>query len=176
MRAGDRADGIYQMVQTAMLGYRLSSKVTVFSGYTRAISYNAGHHVPVEDRGRQQVTAEIGKLAGGTLSVRLRTEERWRSDGEDTAWRARAQLRWSRPLSTSGHTDIILAHESFVNINSADWGPRGGFERMRNIIGVSRPLIPHVRGELSYINQHGFVRHDEDTSDHALQFALAYSF
>jgi hypothetical protein len=177
VRSGDRADGVYQLNASAMLGWQLSGSTTVFAGYLRGYMYDDDQPVPVEDRARQQLTTQLGDLGGGALSLRLRTEQRWRGDGEDTAWRARAQLRWSRPLGSKAEGPALtLAHESFVNLNTAGWGPEGGYERMRNSAGVSLPLIEDVRAELSYVNQHGFVSDGEDTSDHALQLALAYSF
>ena len=46
---------------------------------------------------------------------------------------------------------------------------------MRNLITFSAPLAKRLTGEAGYMNQHGFVRGGEDTSDNIAYFALNFS-
>jgi hypothetical protein len=47
---------------------------------------------------------------------------------------------------------------------------------VRNLISISTPLSKRINGEAGYMNQHGFVRGGEDTSDNIAYFALSASF
>ena len=71
--------------------------------------------------------------------------------------RVRPQLRASLPLNAHKLT-LVVSHEGFVNLNGTDWGVRGGYERMRNAVGLSFPLMGQLSGEVHYLNQYRFGR------------------
>ena len=69
----------------------------------------------------------------------------------------------------------MLSHESFIDLNTTSFQHQTGYGRMRNFLGVSVPLGTAVSLEAGYLNQHGFVRHGPDTTDHVASISLSAS-
>jgi len=175
-RFGDAQKGLYEIENSLLLGYKLSDKVTLWAGYTHDPLYAAGRFTRMERRAREQVTADnIASIGPGTLSVRLRAEQRWRDGFGGTAWRLRPYVRYQLPLSETGKTTLTLAHESFVNLNHTDFQTEG-YDRMRNSIAVKFPLAGPLSAEVGYLNQYGIVRGGRDKMDHAATMGLSFSF
>lgn len=172
-RFSDDGDGIYETQFGGLLGYRFTDTVAVWAGYVRVPRYARDAPTEVEDRTRQQVTATLGKLLGGTLSSRVRLEQRFRESG-GTGWRLRPQLGFSRPLTRNG-PELALSHESFVELNDTAWGQDAGYRRMRNAVGISIPLAKGVATEVGYLNQAEFER-GRDSIDHVFNTTLSYEF
>lgn len=176
LRFGNDADGLYEGEYGGSLGYQFSRSVGLYAGYLRVPTYSRSGVTRTEDRFRQQLNLALGEVAGGRLGGRLRIEERLVSSGDDIGVRLRPNLVWSRPLRRGGRTALVLSHESFVNLNGTDWGQRGGFDRMRNLVAISTPLARGVTAEIGYLNQYGFRSGARDAQDHAASFSIAYSF
>lgn len=160
-RHGDATDGLYQRVLSGMVGYRLSRDLSLWAGYVDSRNYEDGRLTVLEHRLRQDIRAVVARPGKGEVAVRLRAEERWRDATPGTGWRVRLQARYARPFV--GPTRVFVSHESFVNLDSTQWGQRAGWERMRNAVGLQIPLSTAVRVEAGYLNQ--FVRRpgaDED--------------
>ena len=75
-----------------------------------------------------------------------------------------------------GKTALNLSSEPFINLNTTSFQATHGLDRMRNLVTISSRLSRKVNGEFGYMNQHGFVRHGEDTSDNIAYFAVSASF
>lgn len=176
LRFGDDAGGLYEGEFGGMIGYEAAKGVVLWAGYLRVPTYSGGDVVRTEDRFRQQVSADLGALGGGKLSGRLRLEQRLRSDGDDTGFRLRPQVKWSKPLRAGAATALILSHESFIVLNDTDFGQRSGYERMRNFAGLSTPLVAAIKAEFGYLNQYTIRRGAADRMDHVASFTLNYSF
>ena len=173
-RFSDRRQGLYEIESNTLLGYKINKVVTVWAGYTHAPNYFDGDFTVMERRAREQVTFDgFAQLGGGKLSGRMRMEQRWRHGVEETGWRLRPYLKWSLPLKNK--VALNLSNETFVNLNETPFQSRTGIDRMRNLITVSAPLAKTLTGEVGYMNQHGFVRGGEDTSDNIAYFALSFS-
>lgn len=172
-RFSDDENGIYEAEFGGFLGLALTDRVSLWAGYVRVPRYARGGKTTVENRGRQQITAELGGLLGGDLSGRVRLEQRFR-DGGGIGWRLRPQLKFSRPLSNDG-VALVFSHESFVPLNDTGWGQRRGYERMRNFAGLQVPIADKLAAEVGYLNQYGFdpVR---DTADHGVSTTFSYAF
>lgn len=170
--SGDEG-GPYEAEFGGFLGYRLTGKVSLWAGYVRVPRYARGAATSIEDRTRQQVTADLGQLGSGSLFGRMRIEQRFR-EGGGTGWRLRPQLKYSRPLVKDGAA-LVFSHESFLPLNTTGWGQRAGYERMRNFAGVSAPVAPRLRAEFGYLNQYDF-RRGTDSVDHAAALTASYSF
>lgn len=175
LRFGNDPDGLYEAEYGASLGYEVVKGVTMWAGYIRVPSYGRADNRN-EDRFRQQLTFPVGQVGGGRLSGRLRVEERDVSTGDDLGIRLRPYLQWSRPVRAGSKTNLVLSHESFVNLNSTDWGQRDGYDRMRNIVGIAFPLTKAVTADVGYLNQYGFVRGGRDTQEHVANVGLSYAF
>lgn len=173
-RFSDNRHGLYEVESNTLLGYRLNKVVTLWGGYTHDPQYAGGDFTVMEHRAREQVTFDnVAKLGPGKLSLRMRAEQRWRDGVDGTGWRLRPYAKWSLPLQ--GKLALNLSNETFVNLNRTPFQARTGVDRMRNLISLSGPLAKGLNGEAGYMNQHGFVRHGPDTSDHIAYFAVSLS-
>jgi hypothetical protein len=176
-RFSDTRNGLYEIESNTLLGYRLNKSVTVWAGYTHDPQYAGGDFTIMERRAREQVTfdnfAEVGK---GKLSGRLRFEQRWREGREGTGWRVRPYIKYALPLVKSGATNLNVTSEPFINLNTTSFQVKEGLDRVRNLVAVSTKLNKKITVEAGYLNQHGFVKDAEDTSDHVAHFAISASF
>jgi Protein of unknown function (DUF2490) len=173
-RFSDNRNGLYEVEATALVGYRLNKTVTVWAGYVHDPQYSGGDFTVMEHRAREQVTFDnVAKLGSGKLNARIRMEQRWRDGVDGTGWRLRPYAKLSLPLK--GKTALNLSNETFFNLNRNSFQKQSGLDRMRNLVSISTPLGKTLTGEAGYLNQHGFVRGGEDTSDHVAYFALSLS-
>ena len=176
-RFSDNRNGLYEIESNTLLGYRVSKNVTIWGGYTHDPQYAAGDFTVMEHRAREQVTLDnLAKIGPGTLSGRLRLEQRWREGIDGTAWRFRPYVKFQLPFRSGGKTALVLSHESFVDLNTTSFQRVEGEERMRNLIAISTPIANKVSAEIGYMNQHSFVRHGPDNNDHAASVMLNFSF
>ena len=175
-RFSDDRDGLYEIENNLLLGYRFGRQVTAWAGYTHAPQYSGGRFTRLERRLREQVTIDdFVRLGPGSLSLRMRAEQRWREGLAGTAWRVRPYVRYTLPVAPGSKTQLLLSHESFINLDRTSFQTRRGEDRMRNVIALRRPLIKHVSGEIGYLNQYGFVRGGPDRIDHTLSITLILS-
>jgi hypothetical protein len=174
-RFSDDRNGLYQLQSATLLHYRLGKKVTVAAGYVHSPQYSDGDRIALERRAREQVTVDdIGRIGAGKISARLRMEQRWRDNADGTAWRIRPYVKYALPLV--GKTSLVLSNETFLNLNTTAFQQQDGLDRMRNLIAINTPLLKNFTAEVGYLNQYGFVRGGEDTSDHVASLSLIASF
>lgn len=175
-RFSDNRNGLYEIESNTLLGYRVSKKITIWAGYTHDPLYNAGDFTVMEHRGRQQVTFDnLLKIGPGTLSARVRLEERWREGIDGTAWRLRPYVKFVLPFQPGKKTALVLSHESFIDLNDTSFQTVHGEERMRNLIAITTPITKTINAEIGYLNQHGFRPGQSDSSDNVASFALNFS-
>jgi hypothetical protein len=175
-RFSNNRNGLYEIESNTLLGYRLSKTVTLWAGYTHDPQYAGGDFTVMEHRAREQITFDnVAQLGPGKLSLRWRMEERWREGANGTGWRMRPYVKYSIPLGKGSKTSLTLSSEPFVNLNTTPFQKQKGLDRVRNLIAVSTPLAKNLTAEIGYLNQHGFVRGGEDTSDHVVSFSLNLS-
>lgn len=173
-RFSENRSGLYEIESSTLLGYRVGEAVTVAAGYVHNPQYADGDFTVMEHRIRQQVSFDsLAKVWRGKISGRIRAEQRWRDGVEGTGWRVRPYLKYSIPLK--GKTALNLSNETFVNLNETPFQRSGGIDRMRNLVTISTPLTKSLTGEAGYMNQHGFVRDGDDTSDNVGYFAISLS-
>jgi hypothetical protein len=175
-RFSDNRNGLYEIESVSLLGYRLAKDVTIAAGYVHNPQYAGGDFTVMERRAREQVTFDnVARIGTAKLSARLRMEQRWREGVDDTGWRMRPYVKLSLPLAKGSKTSLTLSSETFVNLNATAFQKQDGLDRMRNFIGINTPVTNRVSAEIGYLNQHGFVRGGEDTSDHVASVSLSLS-
>lgn len=176
-RFSDDRDGLYEIENSLLLGYKLTDKVTAWAGYVHNPNYSAGNFTVMERRAREQLTMDnIAKLGTLSLSARLRFEQRWRDGIDGTAWRLRPYVKLGLPLGGKSAPALNLSVEPFINLDGASFQSVDGLERMRSSATLSFPVSKMVKMEAGYLNQRRFVRDGPDTNDHALTASLAFSF
>lgn len=176
-RFSDSKNGLYELEDSALLGFQLNKNISAWAGYVHNPSYSDGDFTVMERRAREQLVfdniAQIGKAKFG---ARIRTEQRWRDGVEGTGWRVRPYVKMAVPLGGAKAPTFNLSHESFVNLNNTSFQATDGFDRMRNAASLSFPLNATLKAEVGYLNQYRFVRNAPDTMEHALTAAVGLSF
>jgi hypothetical protein len=176
-RFSDDRNGLYEIENSLLVGYKLNTKVTAWAGYVHNPNYNAGDFTVMERRAREQLTFDnIVKLGEASLSARLRLEQRWRDGIDGTGWRVRPYLRLGVPLGGKGAPTLNLTSETFLNLNSVSFQSQDGLDRIRTAASLSFPLSKTLKLEAGYLNQHRFVRSGPDNDDHALTGTIGLSF
>jgi hypothetical protein len=171
-RFSDAAAGFSHTEIGGFVSVPVAKGIDLAFGYRHVADFDHGHALPNEERTRQMITVALGAGFAG----RLRFEQRFNSSGGAVGLRLRPQLRLTHPIAANGLA-LFAVHESFVNFNTTGWGQRGGYERMRNTLGVSIPLSRSIRAEPGYLNQYRFGRDGaRDQMDHVATVALNYSF
>lgn len=166
------ADGLYESEFGAVVTHALNDSVTIAAGFYRVPGYEQGNRTHIDNRPRQQITVKLGTFLGGSWQLRGRSEQRFRTDGDDVGFRVRPQIRYALPLG--GNTEFRLSHESYFNLNDTDWGQKGGHERMRNFASLVTPLTDTLELEAGYLNQYRFGQGGgTDTMDHVLSVAVS---
>lgn len=167
-RFSDRNDGLFHTEIGGIVTHKLSEHVEIGVGY-RHVSSHGRATADDEDRLRQHVV-----LTYGRITSRLRIEQTFHPDGAEIGVRIRPLLRYNHPLR--GDAKLFVSHESFFLPNSTDWGQRAGYDRMRNIVGVSLPLAEDLSTEIGYLNQYRFARNGGRAQmDHILSAQLTLS-
>jgi hypothetical protein len=175
-RFSDGRDGLYEVESVTLLGYKIARDVALAAGYVHNPQYSGGDFTVMEHRAREQVTFDnVARIGAGKLSARLRMEQRWREGADGTGWRMRPYVKFSLPLSKGSKTSLVVSSEMFVNLNGTPFQRQDGLDRMRNLVAINTPLTKTLSAEIGYLNQRGFVRGGEDTSDHAASISLSLS-
>lgn len=172
-RFGNDPGGLYEVEINTLIAHKLTDSITIGGGYVRNINYSRGLVTRTENRWRAQVglSGSAGKIK---LSGRMRIEYRRRSDGDDTGYRLRPQIKATLPVG--GPFSLVASHESLIPLNDTDWGEVAGYDRMRNMAGVSWKASDAISIEAGYLNQYRFGRGgNRDTMDHALALSVGFS-
>ncbi len=150
-RFSDRQEGLYQTEFGGILGYRIAEGIELGFGY-RKVGFHNANTARAEDRIRQHVVASFGRFV-----TRFRVDERFHPEDGEIGFRIRPLVRYNHPLARRG-VALFVSHESFYLPNATRWGQRRGYERMRNIAGVTLPLGQGVSADLGYLNQYRLPR------------------
>lgn len=165
-RLSDRQGGLYQTEFGGLISYKVARGVELGVGYRKVGTHNR-NPAANEDRVRQHIVVTFGNFFG-----RLRVDERFNPGGDEIGFRIRPLVRYNQPL-TGKRLAVFVSHESFYLPNSTSWGQRGGYERMRNIIGLTFP-IGRVNTDIGYLNQFRPSRGGARSQmDHALTLQLS---
>ncbi|MBB5747392.1 DUF2490 domain-containing protein [Brevundimonas variabilis] len=150
-RFRDDASNLDTTILRPGIGWRASPRLDLWAGYALVSTRRPGPDVE-EHRIWQQATYPVVTIAGGRLTGRTRIEQRFRVGGDDTGWRLRQFLRWSRPIE-GGPVSVVLSNETFVGLNDTDWGQGDGFDQNRAFAGLAWQAAPGLRVEGGYMNQ-----------------------
>ena len=170
-RFSNRAGGFFHAEVGALFTHKTRGGVELSFGYRHVEEWDHGDREPSEERLRQMVVVPLG----GGFNTRLRFEQRFSSAGSEIGFRLRPRLGFETPLNERG-LKLVATNEHFFNLNGTAWGQNGGYDRMRNTLGVSIPLGGSLRGEAGYLNQYRFGRNGaRDRMDHAATLTLTFN-
>ncbi len=169
VRASDRQGGVYTTEFGGLAAYKPNKTVELGFGY-RHVGFHNGNTGADEDRFRQHIVLTLGRV-----TTRLRLDERFHPDGPEIGFRIRPLVRYNLPIG--GKHTLFFSHEDIVLANTTRWGQRAGWERMRNIAGVTLPLGSKSNIELGYLNQYRFGRFGaRPQMDHAFNVQINLGF
>lgn len=170
-RVSNFADRIAQTQFKGTATRPLFGDFSAGAGYGHMITREPRASDVHENRLWQDLILDIGKLAGASLSVRGRLEQRF-IDG-DTGWRARSRIAGRRPFG-----DNIYAYgsgEVYFFLNDTDWGAQSGFEQVRFGAGFGFALSEKAAIEAGYLNRLKRVDGSEDEMSHIIGVTLKLS-
>jgi hypothetical protein len=173
-RFSDKRNGLYEIEANTLIGYQLTKTLSLWVGYDHDPQYAGGRSTLMEHRFVQHlVSSNLGTIAGGQLSGRIRFEQRWREGISGTGWRLRPYVRYSRPFSRRTKVALTISEEPYFDVNTTSFQPVRGFERLRSFVGITTPVAKNLSADIGYLNQHGFVRNGRDTNDNVAFLSLA---
>jgi len=152
-RFSDGVSRLGQLLLRPAIGYQFSKDVTLYGGYAHVVLPIEGGKDRNEERLFTQLSWNLGKFAGGTLSSRTRLEHRQLSNGDDTGWRLREFLRFTHPLGDPKKVRALVWEEVFVAFDDTDWGQHKGFDQARTFVGLEVPLPGRSTMDVGYLNQ-----------------------
>ncbi|WP_197042104.1 DUF2490 domain-containing protein [Sandarakinorhabdus oryzae] len=154
------------------LGVRLAHDIDLHAGYQFQHNNPAPGISSNEHRLWQQLLAPVLRRDNGfALITRWRLEERLIEGANDLGWRLRMQWRLVQPLHGKGTAGPLLQSETFVALNSTDWGARAGIDQQRSFIGWLQPLSPRLTLEAGYLHQY-LNRPGRNPANHVLNITL----
>jgi len=172
-RFSDNKHGLYELEANTLVGYQLSKTLSVWAGYDHDPQYLGGHFTIMEHRLVEHVvSSNLGKIAGGQITGRIRLEQRWRDGQNGTGWRLRPYLRYTVPFSSRSKVGLTVSEEPFFDLNTTTFQRVHGLERLRSLVAITTPIGKHFSADIGYMNQHGFVPHAKDTSDNIAYFSV----
>jgi hypothetical protein len=162
----DNASDFSQRLIRPSITYRLDETFTVTLGYAHVLTDpNAGSPFS-ENRPWQQLGYAIHRNDYGlNVSGRTRLEQRFVETGDDVGWRVRQMFRVEIPFQNKGQIKGLVWNETFLGLNSTDWGQRDDLDQSRTFVGVMTPVSENVQLEAGYLNQ-WINRPGEDLINH----------
>jgi len=165
----DPGSGTSQYILRPGIGYDLNNNVTAWAGYARIRTRSSSGDFADENRYWQQLTWTAARWQHGTLTMRVRLEERSVSVGDDLGVVLRYAVKYTRPIGDSGRRSFVLAEEPFVALRDTDWAGKSGLRQNRLGIGVAWKLSQKILLETAYMNIYSGV---EDAADRMRHLAV----
>jgi len=169
-RSRDNISDLGVSIIRPALGWRVSSKLSLWAGYASVVARRENAPNLRENRIWQQATFPLGQFMGGSLSGRTRLEQRFADRGDDTGWRIRQFVRYARPFENTDYS-FIAWNELFVGFNDTDWGARGGYDQNRTFIGGGWQVAKNIRLEGGYL-LNNINRDGPSVTNHVISFGI----
>lgn len=172
-RGTDGVTGGSQTIARPAIGLRIAPDAHAIAGYAWVRTDPESGRTTNEHRLWQQVqfAAVRGRDGAPRVLSRTRLEQRMVAGRADTGWRLRQFVRVQAPVAAAGKVLAVAYTEGFVNLNTTDWGARGGVDQWRNFVGIGVPVGKGLRLEPGYLNQRVF-RRGADRTNHVLSATL----
>ncbi len=172
---GGKNNALDTLLLRAALGYQITPHIGLYQGYAYIPSYDPKN---VEHRSFQELFIKQPLQSKGALAHRLRFEQRFIDNADETAYRLRYFSRYTHPLKQL-HPSLSLAinEEIFINLNDADNGPQSGFNQNRLFVGLNYRINPTLAYEVGYQNQIiNVASNSNNIMNHILFFGLQTNF
>lgn len=156
------------------VSYALSKHSSVGGGYAFVSTFSAAGGTTTEHR-LYGVYVRTGAARGGTVTLRVRLEDRLIEHNSGALWRIRPQARFSHPVRPGSRLALVGWDELSIHLNTTTRSPRG-VDQNRVFAGVATSWSARLRTEIGYLNQflpgHGAAAR----MNHIVSGALAVTF
>ncbi len=174
LRTRDGVDTVDVFTVRPSIGYDLTSRSSIWLGYVASSMFPDIGGVRQEHRLVQQYTW-IAPASRGTLSSRVRLEERFIEGDGPAAWRVRELVRYVRPVSSGSRTSWVAWDELLVHLRTTTHTTRG-VDQNRVFLGLSRSFGSSMRIEAGYLNQFINGHEIQNRMNHILSVSLALTY
>src|SRR5262245_25686127 len=123
-----------------MLVYNADAHSSFGGGYAHVSTYPVTGGVTTEHR-VFGIYTWTGPAPGGTLSMRVRVEDRMIEANSGMLWRARPQARFTHPVHPGSRVAIVGSDELSVHLNTTTRSPRG-IDQNRAFGGIQTTWSP----------------------------------
>jgi len=175
-RFGDDIGRLSQTLLRPAVGYRLSSNMSIWAGYGYIETERVNADDIQEHRIWQQALWNAGEVFGAAVTSRTRLEQRLIESADDTGWRLRQFVKFSRPFENNVDLNAVTYVEGFFALNDTDWGAEAGFDQLRLFAGIGREIARGVRFEGGYLNQYIRSPRGSDRANHILSINFFLDF
>ena len=172
----DPGSATSQYILRPGIGYDLNDNVTAWAGYARMRARSSAGNFVDENRYWQQLTWTAARWEHGTLTMRVRLEERSVSFSDDLGLVLRYAVKYTHPIGASGRRSFVIADEPFVALRDTDWAGRSGLRQNRLGIGIAWRLSPKTSLETSYMNIYSAAEDAPDRMRHLAVINLKTKF
>jgi len=173
-RSREGVGSIDTMTFRPMVLYSVSSRTSIGGGYARVLMYPAAGGMLTENR-VFGVYLWTGVARAGTMTMRVRVEDRMIESNSGMVWRVRPQARFSHPLQPGSRHALVGWDELSVNLNATTRLARG-VDQNRAFGGVSTTWSPRFRTEVGYLNQFLPGHGNPDRMNHVFSTSLSVTF
>lgn len=176
-RVGDHWQRMERLLLLPAFVYNVHPDLRLYLGYTWAPLFMDSHYhrdYRNENRIWQQIVYRQSFL-DLQWQHRLRQEQRFIDRTDGVSNRLRYQLRASYPLARGGDYGLTGFNEIFVNLNSVDRGPSGGYDRDRFFMGPYW-TVDNARYEVGYVGEHARIFGSGERYINALMVSANFSF
>ena len=158
-RFGENIGNVSQLLVRPAMGYRVNERLTLWSGY----AWTPLIEPDFKDEHRLWQQALYEERRGKTrLSYRMRLEERFIEDIDETSFRLRNMVRLMYPISADQRWAAVAYDEVWINLNSTSDGPLSGFDQNWAFVGVNRQVNKRLGIETGYQMIHQNTPHTAD--------------
>ncbi len=165
----------YQGMVRAAVGYSLSDRATIWTGYTWLPTQNLGKAY-VSQQDVWPAFRYVLPTDYGTWMFRTMVETNFLK-GDDVRIRPRQMIRLTHPLNFEPRLSLIAWDEFFIRANSTQFGGKSGFDQNRAFAGLGWTFNSNFRVEAGYLNQYlENTTHTGNTMHHLLMGSLFINF
>ena len=176
-RWNDNWNHWYQGMVRVAVGYSLSDRATIWTGYTYLPTQNIGQ----PSKAQQDVWPGFRYVlptSFGTLSFRTMIESNFIPYNDNQVRvRPRQMIRFMHPLQFEPRLNLIAWDEFFIRANSTPTGGQSGFDQNRIFAGLGWTFNKSFRAEGGYLNQYlDDNTHTNNTMHHLIMGSLFINF
>jgi len=157
-----------------MLVFTANSHSSFGGGYAYVSTHTVAGPITTEHR-VFGIYTWTGQSSAGTLSMRVRVEDRMIEANSGVLWRARPQARFAHPVHPGGRVSIVAWDELGLHLNTPTRAPRG-IDQNRAFGGILTTWSPKARAEIGYLNQFYPGHGSANRMNHILSTTVTLSF